>query len=108
MNERHFKLWSIEKTTTNHIWNTPYAFACPALATDPNGNIRVSVLRRPQQLPQHHGRPLADSVVYFVEASDVTLTFTQTNEAQLCSECGEPIPTAGVKANPANNLVCRL
>ena len=62
----------------------------------------------PSNFPSTTVGSLADSVVYFVEASDVTLTFTQTNEAQLCSECGEPIPTAGVKANPANNLVCRL
>ena len=58
----------------------------------------------PSNFPSTTVGYLGDFVVYFVEASDVTLTFTQTNEAQLCSECGEPIPTAGVKANPQTTL----
>jgi hypothetical protein len=34
-----------------HIWNTPYAFAYPALATDPNANIGVSGFRGPATTP---------------------------------------------------------
>jgi hypothetical protein len=65
-----------------HIWNTPYAFAYPALATDPSGNIGVSVtFGGPANFASTTVGYLGDFVVYFVESSDVTLTFTQTNSA---------------------------
>jgi len=60
-----------------HIWNTPYAFAYPALATDPNGNIGVSVaFGGPSNYASTTVGYLGDFVVYYVEASDATLTFT--------------------------------
>ena len=65
-----------------HIWNTPYAFAYPALATDPNGNIGVSVaFGGPGNYASTTVGYLGDFVVYYVEASDVTLTFTQNDNS---------------------------
>ena len=61
-----------------HIWNSAYAFAYPALATDPNGFIGVSVaFGGPSNYASTTVGYLGDFVVYYVEASDVTLTFTQ-------------------------------
>ena len=65
-----------------HIWNTPYAFAYPALATDPNGFIGVSVaFGGPSNYASTTVGYLGDFVVYYVEASDVTLTFTQNDNS---------------------------
>jgi hypothetical protein len=65
-----------------HIWNTPYAFAYPALATDPSGNIGVSVaFGGPSNYASTTVGYLGDFVVYYVEASDVTLTFPKTNSS---------------------------
>jgi len=65
-----------------HIWNTAYAFAYPALATDPSGQIGVSVaFGGSSNYASTTVGYLGDFVVYFVEPSDVTLTFTQTDAA---------------------------
>ena len=62
-----------------HIWNPSFAFAYPALATDPNANIGVSVaFGGTANYASTSVGYLGDFVVYYVEASDVTLTFTQT------------------------------
>jgi hypothetical protein len=65
-----------------HIWNSAYAFAYPALATDPNGNIGVSVAFGGPNNSNYASTTvgyLGDFVVYYVEASDVTLTFTKND-----------------------------
>ena len=46
--QTYVKIVRVDDTTLDsvgeyHIWNTPYAIAYPALATDPNSNIGVSV-----------------------------------------------------------------
>ena len=70
----------IDDTTLNtvgeyDIWNTPYAFSYPSLATAPNGDIGVSVMYGgPSDYATSAVGYLGDYVVYYVEASDVTLT----------------------------------
>ncbi len=77
-----------------HIWNTPYAFAYPALATDPNGNIGVSVaFGGPANYASTTVGYLGDFVVYYVEPSDVTLTFTQNNSAGALITNSDGTPT---------------
>jgi hypothetical protein len=64
-----------------HIWNTPYAFAYPSLATAPNGDIGVSVaFGGPSDFASTTVGYLGDYVVYYVEASDLTLTFPLFNQ----------------------------
>jgi hypothetical protein len=63
-----------------HIWNTPYAFAYPSLGTAPNGDIGVSVaFGGPSDYASTSVGYLGDYVVYYVEKSDVTLTFPLFN-----------------------------
>jgi len=81
----YVKIVRIDDTTLDsvgeyHIWNTPYAFAYPSLGTAPNGDIGVAVSFGG---PSNYGSTtvgyLGDYVVYYVEQSDVTLTFQLTN-----------------------------
>jgi hypothetical protein len=77
-----------------HIWNRGYAFAYPALATDPGGNIGVTVsFGGPRNFGSTTAGYIGDFVVYFNEASDVTLTFTQTNAAgnTIVDGAGKPV-----------------
>jgi hypothetical protein len=90
-----------------HIWNTAFAFAYPALATDPNGNIGVSVAfggPGPGNYASTAVGYLGDFVVYFVEASDVTLTFTlqklDNNGNGVIDAAGNPVPITDSAGNP--------
>lgn len=79
-----------------HIWNTPYAFAYPALATDPNGDIGVSVaFGGSGNYASTTVGYLNDFVVYYVEPSDVTLTFTQNDNSTppkvITDSAGNPV-----------------
>ena len=59
-----------------HIWNSAYAFSYPALNTDPSGNIGVSVaFAGPSDYPSTTVGYIGDYVVYYVEASNVSLKF---------------------------------
>jgi hypothetical protein len=59
-----------------HIWNSAYAFSYPALNTDPSGNIGVSVAYAgPSDYPSSTVGYIGDFVVYYVEASTVSLKF---------------------------------
>ncbi|MBI3677852.1 MAG: hypothetical protein HY243_14685 [Proteobacteria bacterium] len=58
------------------IWNTPYAFSYPSLATAPNGDIGVSVAYGgPNDYATSTVGYLGDYVVYYVEPSDATFTY---------------------------------
>ena len=89
----YVKIARVDDQTLNtvgeyHIWNTPYAFAYPSLATDPNGNIGVSVtFGGPSNYATTTVGYLGDFVVYYVEASDATLTFT----LPLLDSAGNPV-----------------
>ena len=87
-----------------HIWNSAYAFSYPALATDPSGSIGVSVaFAGPSDYPSSTVGYLGDFVVYYVEASTVSLkfytvaatgffTFTNPGDGSLISDSsGNPI-----------------
>lgn len=77
-----------------HIWNSNYAFAYPALATDPSDEIGVAVsFGGPSNFASTTVGYLFDYVVYYTEASDVTLTFTQTNAAgnTIVDSAGNPV-----------------
>lgn len=79
-----------------HIWNSAYGFAYPALATDPNGEIGVSVaFGGAGNFASTTVGYLGDFVVYYVEPSDVTLTFTKTDNSTppktIVDSAGNPI-----------------
>ena len=75
------KIVKVDVTSLNsvgeyHIWNSAYAFSYPALNTDPIGNIGVSVAYAgPSDYPSSTVGYLGDYVVYYVEASTVSLKF---------------------------------
>ena len=103
------KIVEIDDTTLDsvgeyHIWNSAYAFSYPALNTDPSGSIGVSVaFAGPSNYPSTTVGYLGDFVVYFTEASTVSLkfytiasnsnfTFTLVNDGTLVSDSsGNPI-----------------
>jgi hypothetical protein len=77
-----------------HIWNSAYAFAYPALATDSQGNIGVTVsYGGPSDFASTTAGYIGDFVVYYNEASDVTLTFTQTDNLGniIVDSAGNPV-----------------
>ncbi len=75
------KIVQVDDNTLNavgeyHIWNSAYAFSYPALNTDPSGNIGVSVAYAgPSDYPSSTVGYIGDFVVYYVEASTVSLKF---------------------------------
>jgi hypothetical protein len=81
----YVKIVRIDDTTLDsvgeyHIWNTPYAFAYPSLGTASTGEIGVSVaFGGPSDFGSTTVGYLGDYVVYYVEASDLTLTFPLKN-----------------------------
>jgi hypothetical protein len=67
---------SLQSVGEYHIWNSAYAFSYPALATDPSGNVGVSVaFAGPSNFPSSTVGYIGDFTVYYVEASDVSLKF---------------------------------
>jgi hypothetical protein len=63
------------------IWNTPYAFGYPSLGTAPNGDVGVAVsFGGPSDYSSTTVGYLGDYVVYYVQTSDITLTFQLTNK----------------------------
>ena len=75
------------------IWNTPYAFAYPSLGTAPNGDIGVAVsFGGPSNYASTTVGYLGDYVVYYVDSSDVTLTFQLQNS--------DGTPKVDSKGNP--------
>jgi hypothetical protein len=95
----YVKIARIDDTTLDsvgeyHIWNTPYAFAYPSLATSPAGDIGVSVaFGGPGDFASTTVGYLGDFVVYYVEASDLTLTFPLNNPdgTALLDSAGNPV-----------------
>ena len=75
------KIVQVDDATLNsvgeyHIWNSAYAFSYPALNTDPSGSIGVSVaFAGPSNYPSSTVGYIGDFVVYYVEASTVSLKF---------------------------------
>ena len=75
------KIVQVDDTTLKsvgeyHIWNSAYAFSYPALNTDPSGNVGVSVaFAGPSNYPSTTVGYIGDYVVYYVEASTVSLKF---------------------------------
>ncbi|MEO8746626.1 MAG: hypothetical protein ABI379_03070 [Rhodanobacter sp.] len=95
---------TLDATGEYDIWNSAYAFSYPALATDPSGNVGVSVaFAGPGNYPSSTVGYLGDYVVYYVEASTVSLkfylnaakgyfTFTNPGDGSLVSDSsGNPI-----------------
>jgi hypothetical protein len=81
-----------------HIWNTPYAFAYPSLGTAPNGDIGVSVaFGGPSDYGSTTVGYLGDFVVYYVEKSDVTLTFALNNADGTPKVDGNGNPVLGTR-----------
>jgi hypothetical protein len=71
---------SLDSIGEYHIWNASYAFSYPALASGPGGDIGVSVaFAGPSSFPSTTVGYLNDYIVYYVEASDVSLKFYLTN-----------------------------
>jgi hypothetical protein len=67
---------TLDSTGEYHIWNSAYAFSYPALAADPSGNVGVSVaFAGVSNYPSTTVGYLGDFVVYYVEASTVSLKF---------------------------------
>ena len=67
---------TLDSSGEYHIWNSAYAFSYPALATDPAGNVGVSVaFAGLGNYPSTTVGYLGDYVVYYVEASTVSLKF---------------------------------
>lgn len=103
------KIVQIDDTTLDsvgeyHIWNSAYAFSYPALATDPAGAIGVSVaFAGSANYPSSTVGYIGDFVVYYVEASTVSLqfyidtahgtfTFTNPGDGSITSDSsGNPI-----------------
>ncbi|MBD5635907.1 MAG: hypothetical protein IAI49_15680, partial [Candidatus Eremiobacteraeota bacterium] len=82
------KIVQVDDTTLKsvgeyHIWNSAYAFSYPALATDPSGNVGVSVaFAGPNNYPSSSVGYIGDFTVYYVEASDVSLKFYIVTKSQ--------------------------
>jgi hypothetical protein len=67
---------TLDSTGEYHIWNSAYAFSYPALNTDPSGEVGVSVaFAGPSNYPSSTVGYLGDYVVYYVEASTLSLKF---------------------------------
>jgi hypothetical protein len=88
-----------------HIWNSGFAFAYPALATDPNANIGVSVaFGGTGNYATTAVGYLGDFVVYYVEASDVNLTYrvqqVDANGNPVVDAAGNPVWVSDSAGNP--------
>jgi len=71
---------SLDSVGEYDIWNTPYAFGYPSLGTAPNGDIGVAVsFGGPSNYASTTVGYLGDYVVYYVQTSDITLTFQLIN-----------------------------
>jgi hypothetical protein len=93
------KIIRIDDTSFNvvgeyHIWNASYAFAYPALATDPSGNIGVSLsFGGPSNFASTTAGYIGDFVVYYNEVGQATPTFTNNdkNGKVIVDSKGNPI-----------------
>ncbi|HEX7837363.1 MAG TPA: hypothetical protein VF469_07870, partial [Kofleriaceae bacterium] len=84
-----------------HIWNSPYGFSYPALATDPSGEVGASVaFGGPSDYPSSTVGYLGDYVVYFVEASDVTLAFYTRTDNTFTFDATDPTVYRDSAGNP--------
>jgi hypothetical protein len=74
-----------------HIWNSPYAFGYVALASDPAGDVGVSVAYGgPSDYPSSTVGYLGDYVVYYVEQSNLSLRFYQSTAGYFTFDSTDP------------------
>lgn len=85
-----------------HIWNSPYAFGYVALASDPAGEVGVSVAYGgPSDYPSTTVGYLGDYVVYYVEQSNLSLRFYLSTNNYFTFDSTDPTLVTDSNGNPA-------